>query len=69
MDLNGFTANNVESQVGFDNKDTIPEFCKFFISGDSAEKLILSQFTDMLVEFFNERGGSGWIIICDPVKN
>ena len=69
VNFDGIAANDVECKIGFYNKDTITRTFEFIIFWGPSKERLCRKAADLLVEFFDERGGIGWAVICDPVKD
>lgn len=69
MNFNGFATDDVEYEVGFDDKDAITRVSEFVISRYPAKKGVDFKTTNTLIEFFDKRCGITWTVTCNPVKD
>ncbi len=69
MDLNSFASDDVEYEVGFDDKDPITRVSEFVISRYPAKKGVDFKTTNTLIEFFDKRRRVTWTVACNPVED
>jgi hypothetical protein len=68
MNFNDFATNQVEYEIGFNDKDSITRILEFFVTWYMTEEGVCFEVADTLIEFFNKGCRICWTVICDPVE-
>ena len=69
VNFNAFATNDVEYEVGFDNKDTITRVFEFVIAWYPAKKRVHLKTANTVIEFLDKCCGVSWTVTCNPVED